>query len=317
MTSFTNTLTAFCDDLRLSLPELSAQIDRAATMSPVDFLKAWRPHLVTLKTRDVSALFQKRGGSLIGAVMINKKLWGELSEKTQGIIWKYLRTLTLEATIEVGLDKMDEPTMELLLEILAEEKGMPAPSAEGLKQTFEDAMKNMKPLLDRLKDLMGTSFDVSGATFPDIPEHLRNGRIAKLAEELTKQFDPTEFGIDPELLKGDNLEVILTTLASTFKDDPTKLMTGAKAMAEKIKKKISNGSIKREELLAEAQEFMALFKDHPLFKEAISKAEGMMGGLGGINSMFGSGDSEPSARRSTVQERLRKKLAERKNGGPK
>jgi hypothetical protein len=60
---------------------------------------------------------------------------------------------------------------------------------------------------------------------------------------------------------------------------------------------------------------MALFKDHPLFKEAISKAEGMMGG--GLNSMFGSADSEPSARRSTVQERLRKKLAERKNGGPK
>ena len=314
MTTFTKTLTAFCDDLRLSLPELSTQIDRAATMVPADFLKAWRPHLVTLKTRDVAALFQKRGGSLIGSVMINKKVWAELSEKTQGIIWKYLRTLALEATIEVGLDKMDEPTMELLLEILAEEKG--SPSAEGLKQTFEDAMKNMKPLLDRLKDFMGTSFDVSGASFPEIPEHLRNGRIAKLAEELTKQFDPLEFGIDPELLKGDNLEVILTTLAATFKDDPTKLMTGAKAMAEKIKKKISNGSIKREELLEEAKEFMALFKDHPLFKEAIGKAEGMMGGLGGLGGMFGS-DAEPSARRSTVQERLRKKMAERKNGGPK
>jgi len=316
MTTFTKTLTAFCDDLRLSLPELSTQIDRAATMVPADFLKAWRPHLVTLKTRDVTALFQKRGGSLLGSVMINKKVWAELSEKTQGIIWKYLRTLALEATIEVGLDKMDEPTMELLLEILAEERGntVPTPSTEGLKQTFEDAMKNMKPLLDRLKEFMGASFDVSGSVFPDIPEHLRNGRIAKLAEELTKQFDPLEFGIDPELLKGDNLEVILTTLASTFKDDPTKLMTGAKAMAEKIKKKISNGSIKREELLEEAKEFMALFKDHPLFKEAISKAEGMMGG--GLNSMFSS-DAEPSARRSTVQERLRKKMAERKNGGPK
>jgi hypothetical protein len=112
-------------------------------------------------------------------------------------------------------------------------------------------------------------------------------------------------------LKGDNLELILTKLAETFKDDPTRLMAGAKMMAEKIKRKISSGSINRDELIAEAKEFMNLFKDHPLFKEGLSKVEAMMGGdLGG---MFNSA-SEPSARRSTVQERLRRKLAERKSG---
>jgi len=299
MTTFSATLTSFCDDLRLSLPELSVQIDRAAKVSPAEFLKAWRPHLETLKTCSVAGLFEKRGGSLISSVNLTKRIWTELSASSQAVIWKYLRTLALEAVVETGSDKLDEASMKILMEILVEEK-------IGTKDS-------MKPLLERLKEFMGSSVDISaGMAFPEIPEHLRTGRIAKLAEELTKQFDPTEFGIDPELLKGDNIELILTKLAETFQGDPTKLMAGAKAMAEKIKKKISGGSVNRDELIAEAKEFMALFKDHPLFKEGLSKVEAMMGG-GDLGSMFGS-TAEPSARRSTVQERLRKKLAERKSG---
>jgi hypothetical protein len=274
----------------------------------VDFLKAWRPHLATLKARDVQNLFQKRGGSLIGGVSLSKKLWGELSEKTHDAIWKYLRTLALEAVIETGIDKLAEEDMTILMDILMDERG-----TEGSKTMFEDSMKHLKPLLDRLKEFM-PSFDASGSStaFPEIPERLRNGCIAKLAEELTKQFDPKEFGIDPSMLTGDNIEDIMTKLAEVFQKDPTKLMTGAKTMAEKIKRKITGGSLNREQLISEAQEFMTLFKEHPIFKDSLGKFESMMGG-GSFSDMFGS-SSEASARRSTVQERLRKKLAARKSG---
>lgn len=304
MTTFAKSLLEFCEDLRLSFPEMAANIDRVSSMSPADYLKSWRPHLGLLKTKDVQQLFQKRGGSLLGGVSLSKKLWTELSETTHRAIWKHLRSLTLEAVVETGLDKLKEEEMSQLMEIMMEEK-MPTESG-GL---FE----HLKPLFDRLKDFM-PNMDVSGGAFPEIPERLRNGKIAKLAEELTKQFDPTEFGIDPSLLTGDNIEDIITKLSEIFQKDPTKLMAGAKKMAEKIKRKIMDGSIDRKQLVDEAQEFMKLFRDNPMFKESLGKMESMMG-PGGLASMFGSGSGSeaPSERRSTVQERLRKKLAARKS----
>jgi hypothetical protein len=159
-------------------------------------------------------------------------------------------------------------------------------------------------------DLSGGLPDMG--SFPEIPEKLRKGRIAKLAEELAKQIDPADFGLDPAALKGDNLEEVIRRLAELYQRDPSILMSGAKRVAEKIKSKIMGGSLNREELLAEAQEFVALFKDHPLFKEAIAKFEGLMG-AGGIAEMFSGGASAgaPSERRRAVQERLRKKLAAR------
>jgi hypothetical protein len=305
---FAKGLAEFCEDLRLSFPEMAASIDRVASMSPADYLKSWRPHLGLLKTKDVQQLFQKRGGSLLGGISLSKKLWTELSETTHTAIWKHLRSLTLEAVVETGLDKLKEEEMTMLMEIMMEEK-MPMPtSTEGGPGLFE----HLKPLFDRMKDFM-PNMDVSGATaFPEIPERLRNGKIAKLAEELTKQFDPTEFGIDPSMLTGDNIEDIITKLSEVFQKDPTKLMAGAKKMAEKIKRKIMDGSIDRKQLMDEAQEFMKLFRENPMFKESLGKMESMMG-PGGLASMFGSGSGseEPSERRSTVQERLRKKLAAR------
>ncbi len=304
---FSKTLSTFCTELKETFPELSGPVAGAANLTPVEYLSCWGPSMAVLKVRDASTLFTTRNGLLLPGVSLTGSLWSELSENTKASIWKYLRTLALEAYLETGkgLSETDE-TVTALMEILMEEK-------LGSKTGFEESMKHLKPLLDRLKDFMSsTPESASGTPFPEIPERLRNGRIAKLAEELTKQFDPREFGIDPELLQSENIEEIMTKLADIFKKDPTKLMTGAKNMAEKIKRRIMGGSINRDELVAEAQEFMNLFKNHPLFKEGLEKMEAMMGG-GGLAEMFGPA-SEPSARRSAVQERLRRKLAARKSG---
>ena len=168
-----------------------------------------------------------------------------------------------------------------------------------------------------MKGLLGSNFmgdafkDLSGMSLPEIPERLRKGKIAKLAEDMAKQFNPADFGIDPALLEGDSVEKILARLAEIYQKDPTKLLAGAKSVAEKIKKQIMGGSLNREELIAEAQEFITLFKEHPMFKEIIEKINGFMG-PGGLADMLGSSStSEPSERRRAVQERLRKKLDER------
>jgi hypothetical protein len=316
--SFASTLSTFCGELRATFPELGAAIDRAATLTPDHFWRLWKSGLGILLARDSEALLKERKGFVISTVRLTPALWSEISENTRTAIWRYLRTLVLEAAMEISLDGLDAEALETLNAILVAERlekgGAEAEAATS--EMFEEGMAHLKPLMEKLKGMMGGFMDLSGLPdikMPEIPEHLRNGRIAKLAEEMAKQLKPEEFGIDPALLKGDNVEEILKRLAEVYQKDPTLLISGAKRVAEKIKTQILGGSLNRDELVAEAQEFVALFKEHPMFKEALGKFHGLMG-EGGLAAMFGGGGSEgaPSERRRAVQERLRKKLAARK-----
>jgi len=317
MTTFGKTLNAFCEELQMTFPELQMQVTRAATTTSAQFWRSWSGGLDVLLLRDATKLFEERKGFLVGAVRLTSALWKELSDKTQGVIWKYLRTLTLESAMELSLDGLDTETMQKLMDILTAER-MDADPMAATSEMFEESMKHLSPLMEKLKGLMGSAgfMDASGfANFamPEIPERLRNGRIAKLAEEMAKQFNPAEFGIDPALLSGDNVEDILKRLAEMYQRDPTLLISGAKRVAERIKTQIMGGSLNREELVAEAQEFITLFKEHPMFKEIMGKVNGFMG-PGGLAEMFSSvsgSEGAPSERRRAVQERLRKKMAAR------
>jgi hypothetical protein len=320
MSSFTATLKAFCDELRLTFPELETTVSRAAALTAPQFWSSWQNGLTVLVARDEEALLKgARAGFLLGPVRLTSEVWAELSVNTKGAIWRYLRTLTLESAMAVGIDGLDTESMQALMAIISSEsleQGGQTAEAE-TNEIFSESMKNMGPLIEKLKGLLGAGagsggfMDLSGFTMPEIPERLRYGRIAKLAEEMAKQFNPAEFGIDPTLLSGTNVEEILARLAEMYKKDPTLLVGGAKKMAERIKTQILGGSLNREELIGEAQEFINLFKEHPQFKDIIGKVSGLMG-PGGLAEMFGGGSSaEPSERRRAVQERLRKKLAAR------
>ena len=312
MSAFTKTLAAFCGELRETFPELKTPVDRAAALTPAQFWKTWSKHLAVLEARDSEGLMGPCGGFLMGPVRLSKALWSEVSEATQTAIWRYLRTLTLEASMELGIESLDTDAMQSLMAIMMGEK-----ESKATPEFFAKSMDQLKPLLEKLKGLVGGFMDTSGSDspMPEIPERLRNGRIAKLAEDMAKQFDPADFGIDPAVLKGEDIGEIMKRLAELYQKDPTLIMAGAKRVAEKIKKQILGGSLKKEDLIAEAQEYMDLFKEHPLFKDILGKVEGFMGG-GGLAEMFGGGGSgEPSERRRAVQERLRKKLAARKAAG--
>ena len=317
-TSFATTLKSFCDELALTFPELKTTITRAVSTTPALYWRSWVGGLDILLTKNASKLFDERKGFVVGAVRLTTQDWIEMSEKTHAAVWKYLRTLVLEAAMEQNMEGVETETMQKLMDIMTAEK-MDTDPMSAASDMFEDSMGHLKPLMEKLKGLMGSAggfMDGSGSPFadfkmPEIPERLRTGHIAKMAEDMAKQFDPKEFGIDPALLTGDNVEEIMKRLAEIYQKDPSQLIAGAKRMAEKIKKQILGGSIKREDLLAEAQEFVALFKEHPMFKEVMSKVSGM----GNLAEMFGGGNSEPSDRRRVVQERLRKKMAARKDGG--
>jgi hypothetical protein len=319
--AFAKTLKGFCDELRLTFPELGTAIDRAAVVSAAQYWRMWQKNLDILLEKNADGLFEAKSGFLIGAVRMTPALWGEISENTQKAIWRYLRTLTLEAAMEISMESLTPEQMQALMDIMTAERldagGAEAEAAQ--KELFEETMGHLNPLMDRLKGMMGgfmDGVDLKDIPLPEIPEHLKRGKIARLAEQLAKQFKPEEFGIDPTMLEGDNVEEVLKRLAELYKRDPTMIMAGAKRMADKIKQQVMGGSLKREDLLAEAKEFVALFKEHPLFKEAIAKFEGLMG-EGGLASMFSGGGGGGSDRLRATQERLRKKLEARKAAGRK
>lgn len=321
MSTFSGTLTAFCEELKACVPEVAAAATVAAQkMTAEKFWSAWRGNLGILLDRSADALFAERRGLLVGAVQMTPPLWAELSEGTKRAIWKYLRTLALEAAMTVSLEGVDTETQQTLMAIMTAEK-LEAGGAEAdaaAAEIMEDALPHLQPLMDKLKGLMGNFMDLSGMAdipMPEIPERLRNGRIAKLAEEMARQLNPAEFGIDPALLEGDSVEEVLKRLAEIYQRDPTLLVAGAKRVADKIRKQILGGSLDREALVAEAQEFIAIFKEHPLFKEAIAKFQAFAGGEDGLAGLFGGGGGgggTESERRRVVQERLRKKLEARK-----
>jgi hypothetical protein len=332
--AYTRTLATFCDELRATFPELDRYIDRAAALTAEQFWTLWSKQLDILASRDFEALQSERRGLILGPVQLTPALWSEISAGTQKAIWRYLRTLLLEAAMSLRLDSMTAEQTEALMTILSEER-LEAGGAEAeaeMKDLQETAMEHLSPLFERLKGLMSGFMDASGSSFasaaggagaatpdipmPEIPERLRNGYIAKLAEKMAKEFNPAEFGIDPELLKGEDVGEILRRLAEIYQRDPTVLIAGAKRMAEKIKRQIMGGSLNRDQLIAEAQEYVALFKEHPLFKEAIEKFQSFTG-EGGLGALFGGGGGggAPSERLRAVQERLRRKMEARKTGG--
>lgn len=318
--AFSKTLAAFCDELRLTFPELTEAVDRAATITPDRYWSGWQRHIAILGSRSFEALTSERRGLILGPVAMTPALWAELSDATRTAIWRYLRTLLLESVMESGgAESLDAEKSQQLLAILTEERldAGGAEAEEEAKEVLEASMEHLSPLMEKLKGLLGSTVDLSGIEMPEIPERLRNGRIARLAEEMARQFKPEEFGIDPALLAGDNVEEILRRLAELYQRDPTLMLAGAKRVAEKIKRQILGGSLNRDQLIAEAQEYVALFKEHPLFKEAIGKLQGFVG-EGGIGELFGGsggGGGAPSERLRAVQERLRRKMAARAAGG--
>jgi hypothetical protein len=190
-------------------------------------------------------------------------------------------------------------------------------------EEFKKIFENLKTTFDKFVDLSGnvSSTDASGSSgpdgagdfkFPSIPEHLQNGQIAKIAAELAGEFTPADLGIDAELMEKMNPIQIFEHLQFVYTNNPD-LLTGAmKRVAKKIENKFASGSLKREELMAEAKELMESFTDNPAFKEMFQTFGTMFTNPA---EMFGGGSTGSSSDRlQKARERLRKKTEEKKKG---
>jgi hypothetical protein len=298
--SFSATFTQFLDELKATFPEFTPALVLASSLPDTQsrFLEVWRTH-----TNDVAsnngAIFAGSGVELVPGFVMTSALWSELSATTQGAIWKYLSSLLLLAASESDKGLWDISGFQHDMEDMM--KKLKEGGAEGLGGMMGDIFEK----LGKMGEAFGFK-DLSGAAGKfKIPERLFKGHIAKIAEELVKEFKPEDFGISPDMLESDDPARVFTYLQEVFTKKPEMMMAAAQKIAKKIQAKFQRGEIKREDIIREAEELMAEFSENEAFSS-------MFGSLGEMfkNSEKESGN-EGSARRREVQERLRKKQAEK------
>ena len=301
-------------EVGLTFPELEKACDAALTKSHMDFSKSVAPVLHSIAARD-STIFTKEGAVVAPGVVVTKKMWSECGKGTQKALWDYLSSLVLLAAHEQrnSISSSDNDFASVFDISGAEndlKKMFKDLGDQFSKQSFNGFFEGIKEAAENLKEKFGP-MGISGE-MPKIPERLFKGHIARIAEELAKDFNPEDFGIPPEMLESNDTGKIFEYLQTVFTQKPELLMQGAKKIANRIQEKLKRGEVKREDLIREAEELMGEFQNNPMFKDIFEQLGATLKGAGGEAFGGGSSSSE-SERRRVVQERLRKKMEAKKN----
>jgi hypothetical protein len=192
---------------------------------------------------------------------------------------------------------------------------------EKIKAWADNVTKEWRNRMDRvdfdsLGDKFKKMFGTDGA-MPKLPEKFLKGKLAKLAEDLVREFKPEDFGLRPEDLAAVEkdptraFEILMQASAS----NPDMLQKAMMRVGKRLQEKVQRGELKPEELAAEAEELMKDFQGNPAFSEM----------LGAFRSAFSFEDPdlaratgrEDKSRLAIVKNRLRAKLEAKKAAGKK
>lgn len=279
----------FCEELKVVYPEATAIIELAKGLSDEEkkarFIKYIVPKVTAAKRNP-----RQNPGVLLPGVLISDEKWAEFSPVTKQAIQEFLTVLTFCATF--GAEGMNMKWAEQAL--------------NAMKEKFNTA--DFKSLSDKIMDLM------KSGEFSSLPERLMKGQIAKLAEDLVKEFKPEDFGLTAEELQraGSDPTQAFGLLSQIYTRNPAMLQTVMKRIAKRLQEKVQRGELRPQELAAEAEELMKEFTENPAMKELMESFKGM----------FGMDDPEVaraagrdgSSRLNLVRERLRKRMDAKKHG---
>jgi len=306
-------------EMGLTFPELEKACDRALSLgSWRDYNKAVAPILHQIATRDDS-VFNDAGIQIAPKVLMTKKMWATAGKDTQKAIWEFMSSLVLLATFEekkaaasaqepgVKRNTVEEPDFSKFFDVSGADVDLKK-MFEGLGSQFSDKsfgsfFEGIKGAAENFKEKFA---DMSG-NMPKIPERLFKGHIARIAQDLASEFKPEDFGLSPELLESKDTGATFEYLQQIFTKNPDLLMKGAKKIAQRIQDKLKKGEVRREDLVAEAEELMKEFQDNTMFKDIFEQLGSQLRGMGGD-----SGANSQSERLRKTRERLRKKAEENK-----
>ncbi len=283
----------FCEDLLLTFPELQPFVAAAKALSPEERLSRFHdevlPHAAPNRDAKLCPAF------VLPGVALTPALWAEISDGTQSIIQEYLTLLAVCCLFDSG-DATKEnifggPAMEDFL------KSMKTKMSEG---DFENLAKKMAGL-----------FGMDGSKMPKLPEKFLKGHLARLAEEIMREFSPADLGLDEETIKKCESDPMnaFEMLMKMYTTNPNFIANAVQKIGKRLQAKIQSGSIRPTEIVAEAEELMKTFSENPAFTDLMETFRGM---FGMDDLVKAPGPVGASARRSIIQERLRKQLEKRR-----
>jgi hypothetical protein len=277
----------FCDELKEAFPERRDKITFAKTLTNESKLARFKAEVLpTAGTpgRDP----EKCPGTVLPGVTIPDAIWADMSLTSQKAIQQYLTLLCF--CCQAGSGTFDSAWAEEML------KG------------WKDKLNNVdfKSFSEKVMGIF------SSGGLPKMPERLLKGQLAKLAEELVKEFTPEDFGMSPEEMAaaGDSPTRAFELLSKIYTERPEIMQNAMKRIAKRLQEKVQRGELRPQEMAKEAEELMKEFTENPQMVELMESFRGMFGFEDREAARSVGRDGEN--RLSIVQARLRKKLEEKK-----
>ncbi len=288
----------FANELLLTFPELAPQINAAKAINSEERLARFIADVVphTPPNRDPAV----RPAALLPGVTLTDALWDELSQTTHSTIQEYLTLLTVCALFESGKAGKDS-----IFGDGADAKTF----MDSFLKTWQTKMDGMD--FENMAKKMAGLFGMDGAGMPKLPERFLKGHLARLAEEIVRDFNPADFGLDDATIKQceENPTGAFEILMKIYQSKPHVISNVVQRIGKRLQAKFQSGAIKASEIVAEAEELMKTFSENPAFSELMESFRSMFS----MDELAKApGDVGVSARRSIIQERMRRNLEKKK-----
>lgn len=209
-----------------------------------------------------------------------REIWvkDDLSNNNRETIWEYIQMLfVIGETIISDCSKITD----LMHQFKSLKEG---------DNNLDDMPETDEAVLNMLKNLSEST------STNNIDESLfKDGMIGKLAQELSE-----EINMDIDVDQNDENSTVDDVFSNLISgDNPMKFMNLVQTVGNKIQNKVSNGELNQEKLIEEAQGMMGMLtNNNPLLNNLFKQTEDVM---------------QNNYSDSPTRERLRKKLASRKN----
>ena len=180
---------------------------------------------------------------------------------------------------------------------------------EGFLNTWKTKMDGMD--FENMAKKMGDMFGMDGAGMPKLPERFLKGHLARLAEEIVRDFNPADFGLDDDTIKQceENPTSAFEILMKIYQSKPHVISNVVQRIGKRLQAKFQSGSIKASEIVAEAEELMKTFSENPAFSDLMESFRTMFS----MDELAKApGEVGVSARRSIIAERMKRKLEQKK-----
>ena len=288
----------FAADLQNTYPELKEVLEAALAIPAADRVTKYKAEVFSNTHSLTQSDLTKTPGTVLPGVELTPAMWETTSKKTRTIIFEYVSIMNLCVAFQGGDADSETFTKEWADRVMREARA---------------SMSNID--FSKLSEKFSSIFGMKGDALPPFPEKFLKGKLAKLAEEMVREFKPEDFGIskeDMEACERDPARAFEILMKGSL-GNPMMIQSAMTRVAKRLQDKVQRGELKPQELVAEAESLMQEFQSHPAFVELMSSFKTMFGGDMTETEMARAQGDDNNVRLSLVRERLRKKLAAKKN----